>query len=256
MFDNLVDWLAAYPYLAVALVFLVCGVGLPLPEEITLIAAGYVCATVPDKAQLPLMMAVCGGSILMGDLIPFLLGRVFGIRLLRLRWMRFLITKRRLAKFDVWFRRRGDLVIFIARFLAGIRVVAFFTAGTMKMPLRRFLAFDFIGIALIVPLLTWVGFRFHEVIDGAIARVQSVERGLLWTVLGVLAIGLLWFWRRQRAQGAPTAGESFVEPRMPVQNGADADPDQPAVVVDLPELDDPLREPDHEPPEPTRNERD
>jgi hypothetical protein len=75
-------------------------------------------------------------------------------------------------------------------------------------------------------------------------------------VLGVLAIGLLWFWRRQRAQGAPTAGESFVEPRMPVQNGADADPDQPAVVVDLPELDDPLREPDHEPPEPTRNERD
>ncbi|GDY01445.1 membrane protein [Planctomycetota bacterium] len=240
MFDDLVAWIANYPYPAVALVFVVCGLGLPIPEELILIAAGYVCATYPLKATLPLMIVWSGSAILLGDLLPFVLGRVFGTRLLRLRWMRLLITKRRLARFDSFFRQRGDLVIFIARFLAGIRVVAFFTAGTMKMPIRRFLAFDCLGIVLIVPLLSWIGYHFHEVIDGAIERVQSVERGLLWTVLATLLLGGIWLWRRRPGRKSSTPDETFLEPQMPVVDPTDNDPDNSIVsMVDLPDLEDP-----------------
>jgi len=251
MFEDLVQWIVSYPYPAVASVFLLCGMGLPIPEELVLIAAGYVCAKWPDKASLHWMMVWCGGAILAGDLLPFVLGRVFGTRLLRLRWLRLLVTKRRLAKFDNWFRRRGDLVIFIARFLAGIRVVAFFTAGTMKMAIGRFLLLDGLGIILIVPLLTWIGSNFAGVIDTAIERVQAVERGLLWSICaGVLIAGIwLWLWRRRRAraQQSPTPTESFVEPQLPVGDGAvpatgamaaveaDDDPDL-ATIVDLPDL--------------------
>ena len=56
----------------------------------------------------------CAAAIAVGDMIPFLLGRIFGVRLLRLRWLRYLITKQRLATFDHWFRQRGDLVIVIS----------------------------------------------------------------------------------------------------------------------------------------------
>ena len=70
MFDTLVDVIAQYPYIGVALIFIVCGIGLPLPEEIVLVAAGYICATSPDKAQLPVMMGWCAGAIFAGDLIP------------------------------------------------------------------------------------------------------------------------------------------------------------------------------------------
>jgi membrane protein DedA with SNARE-associated domain len=221
MFDDLLRWLESYPYPAVAVFFLLCGIGLPLPEEIVLIAGGWVCATFPDKAVLHWMMVWCGGGILAGDLLPFVLGHVFGTRLLRLRWLRLLVTKRRLAKFDNWFRRRGDLVIFIARFLAGIRMVAFFTAGSMKMPFRRFLMLDGAGIVLIVPVLTWVGYHFADVIDSLIARVKAIERGLLWSTLAglVLAGCWLWLWRRRRtrALAGPAPAETFVEPRLPVQ---------------------------------------
>ena len=41
------------------------------------------------------MMGWCASAILVGDMIPFLLGRIFGVRLLRLRWLRYVITKRR-----------------------------------------------------------------------------------------------------------------------------------------------------------------
>ena len=124
----LIQAITDYPYIGVAVVFLLCGLGFPIPEEIVLLAAGFVCAKFPEKAQLLPMMGWCAGAIAVGDMIPFLLGRVFGVRLLRLRWLRYFINKRRLAMFDHWFRRRGDLVIVISRFMPGLRVVAFFTA--------------------------------------------------------------------------------------------------------------------------------
>jgi membrane protein DedA with SNARE-associated domain len=225
MFDSIVETIAEYPYLGVAFVFLLCGLGFPLPEELVLIAGGYVCAKFPDKAVVPWMMVWCSGAILAGDLLPFVAGRVFGTRMLRVRWLRLTVTRKRLAKFDRWFRRRGDLVIFIARFLAGIRVVAFFTAGTMKMPWRRFLLLDGLGIAIIVPLLIWVGYHSAGVIDDVIARVQAVERGLLWSVGGVaiLLSGWYWLWRRRRrAATVRPPAETYVEPRLPIQETAPA----------------------------------
>lgn len=232
MFDQVVQAIEAYPYVGVALVFLLCGLGLPLPEELVLLSAGYICAKFPDKASLPPMIAWCAGAILVGDLVPFLLGRIFGVRLLRLRWLRYFVSKQRLARFDKWFRRRGDLVIVISRFLAGLRVVAFFTAGAMKMRWLRFLLLDGIGIVLMVPLLTWIGFRSAGFIEEAIATVQKVERGLLWgTIAGALLVGAwLWLWRRGRQRARRLLlKETFVRPQLPVQEApSDGAPAAPA----------------------------
>jgi len=227
--EALIQTITDYPYIGAAALFLLCGLGLPLPEELVLLAAGFVCAKFPDKAQLLPMMGWCAGAIVVGDMIPFALGKVFGVRLLKLRWVRFLITKQRLAVFDHWFRRRGDLVIVISRFMPGLRVVAFFTAGAMKMRSTRFLMLDGLGVALIVPLLTWLGFRSAGFIEEAFATVQQVERGLLWAVVG-LALALaawLWIWKRRRSSRQQQAlQEAFVQPKTPVQ-GASTDPDGP-----------------------------
>jgi len=234
-FDQVVQAITDYPYIGVALVFLLCGLGLPLPEELVLLAAGFICAKYPDRAVLPLMMAWCGGAILVGDLLPFTLGRVFGVRLLRLRWLRYFITKQRLATFDRWFRKRGDMVIVISRFLAGVRVVAFFTAGAMKMRWLRFLMLDGLGIALMVPLLTWIGFRSAGVIEEAIEQVAKAERWLLWGVIATAVVlgGWYWWWRRRRQKlERRELQETFVKPGKPVQGppmrGAPPLPDAPA----------------------------
>ena len=232
MFDWLVETFTSYPYLGVAVVFLICGLGFPLPEELVLIAAGYVCFK--NLAELPPMMAASAAAILAGDVLPFFLGRTFGARLLRLRPLRVFINKRRLAKFDRWFRRRGDLVIFFARFITGLRLVAYFTAGTMRMPYRRFIMLDLIGIAVVVPLLIWLGYSGGNVIDDAIAGVQRVERGILIAVgAGALLVGL-WYWLRQRRQRqrSPAPSETFVGPSIEAttdpQNPVEDHPQNPA----------------------------
>ena len=225
MFDWLVSTFTEYPYLGVAVVFLVCGLGLPLPEELVLISAGYVCFK--GFARPDLMMASCMGAILAGDLLPFFLGRIFGPRILRLRTMRLLLSRQRMAMFDRWFRRRGDLVIFFARFVAGIRMVAYFTAGTMKMPYHRFLILDLTGIALIAPLLVYVGYSFGNVIDDAITKVQKVEQTLLITagIAAVLVVGW-WYLRKRRKAKELIEGpaETFVGPSQPPQAPTTAQP--------------------------------
>lgn len=228
MFDWLVETFTNYPYLGVAVVFLICGLGFPLPEEIVLITAGYVCFK--NLAELPPMIAASAAAILAGDVLPFFLGRTFGARLLRLRPLRMLINKRRLAKFDGWFRRRGDLVIFFARFITGLRLVAYFTAGTMRMPYRRFIMLDLIGIALVVPLLIWLGYSGGNVIDEAIAGVQRVERGILVGAgASVLLVGG-WHWLRQHRRRLRLAGpsETFVGPTIKPMAGTGAPAGRPA----------------------------
>jgi membrane protein DedA with SNARE-associated domain len=230
MFDfDLIQILTDYPYLGVAAVFLLCGLGLPLPEEIVLLVAGFVCAKYPEHAELLPMMGWCASAILVGDMIPFLLGRIFGVRLLRLRWLRYVITKRRLATFDRWFRRRGDMVIVISRFLAGLRMVAFFTAGAMKMRWSRFLLLDGLGIVLLVPLLTWLGYTSAGLIEEMIETVQKVERGLLWgSIAGTLVLaGCLWWWRRRRQlRQRSEMKEAFVQPQKPIQGPAGSSPEE------------------------------
>ena len=77
-FDELTQLITDYPYIGVAAIFLLCGLGLPLPEEIVLLAAGFVCAKYPDNAKLLPMMGWCGSAILVGDMIPFPRGPAHG----------------------------------------------------------------------------------------------------------------------------------------------------------------------------------
>ncbi|MCA8976250.1 MAG: hypothetical protein KDC98_16135, partial [Planctomycetes bacterium] len=110
--------------------------------------------------------------------------------------------------------------IFISRFIAGIRVVTYFTAGTMKTSWLRFILTDLCGIVLIVPLFVWIGAHFGGTIDQAIAFVKSAERRILITAAVVGSVLGLWYWlrrRRRRQALVGTSVEAFVEPSSPVR---------------------------------------
>lgn len=226
MFEWLVDSFSSHPYVGVTVVFLACGLGLPLPEEIVLLFAGFVCYQ--ELADTTTMMAVCAAAILMGDVIPFALGRIYGTRLLRIRVMRMLVTPERLARFDRWFRRRGEFVVLISRFIAGIRVVSFFTAGTMKMSWTKFLALDLAGIVPIASFFVWIGDRYGSAIEAVISHVRQVERGILITAVASAAVVGVWYWLRWRRRQQLLVGgpaETYVEPSAPVRRAADDEDD-------------------------------
>ena len=219
----------SYTHVAVGVIFVLCGVGLPLPEEIVLVSAGYLCYQ--GHSDYWVMTGVCTASILVGDLVPFMAGRAFGPRLLRLRWMRFIINRERLAMFDRWFRRRGDMVVVIARFIPGLRVVAFFTGGTMRMRWLRFLILDGCGIILVTPTLVFVGWHFGDKIEETILAIRQIERSILWIAAGATILIAIWYWLHRRTRRSLLVGEpreTYVEQSPdPAHPTASADGQEP-----------------------------
>jgi membrane protein DedA with SNARE-associated domain len=67
-------------YLWLTGILLLCGLGLPIPEDVSLIAAGYF--AYKGVLNVHKALAVCFAAVLAGDTLAFFLGRWFGRRLL------------------------------------------------------------------------------------------------------------------------------------------------------------------------------
>jgi membrane protein DedA with SNARE-associated domain len=182
------------------LVLLVCGLGLPIPEDIVLISAG-ICGASNDQPWLATAVFMYAG-VLIGDSATFLFGRHFGVRLLTVGWVQKLFPPERQERARRRFALHGHKGLFIARFLPGIRAPFFCSAGAMHVPYLRFIICDGIAALVSVPIFVGLGYwlwsRFSENIDelrGAISNTHA------WTVIVSAAIGfvvltLVVIWRR------------------------------------------------------------
>jgi membrane protein DedA with SNARE-associated domain len=184
-----------------------------VPEEIILTAAGYI--SYVGHAKIWWAGLSCALGVLLGDLIPFSLGRLFGPRILRIRPVRAFVSRRGLGNFDKWFQRQGYKALLIARFLPGMRTAAFFTAGALKLGMLRFLSIDGLGIALVTPTFVWLGFHFGPEIKSLYQHIRRAEAWLLWTVVGVaLVLFVAWRWRQRKIRIARERElrDTYVEP--------------------------------------------
>ncbi len=128
--DLLISIFSDYGYLAVFVMLLLCGFGLPIPEDITLVAGGIIAGL--GYADVHTMFAVCMAGVLIGDGIMFTLGHHFGQRILAFAPVRRLVTPQRFAQVQEKFVKYGNWVLFIARFLPGLRSPIFIVAGMSR----------------------------------------------------------------------------------------------------------------------------
>ncbi len=188
-----------YPYGAPFLVLLLCGLGLPLPEEVTLIGSGVFLHR--GNIDFWTITAVCSAAILLGDSVPYWLGRKFGMRALRWRLLRRVVHPERFAKLEARFKEHGKWAVFACRFFAGIRIPGYFLAGTMRMSYVQFLVLDALGIALSVPISIWLGKVFGENVDELKNRVHDLHLILAFLVVA-LALVMIVRSRRRAAVGS------------------------------------------------------
>jgi hypothetical protein len=121
LLERLVGIFAEHGYASVLVALLLCGAGVPLPEDITLVAGGIIAGL--GYANVHAMVGVTMVGVLAGDAAMFLLGHHFGARLLRLPLFAWLLPPARYAKVQHKFERYGNRLMFVARFLPGMRGV-------------------------------------------------------------------------------------------------------------------------------------
>ncbi len=191
------------------------GFGLPLPEDIPLTLAGFTTIKQANDHFVPgqylTTFAIVVIPILFGDLIAYGLGCRFGTGLReRIGFLRRMLSPPRLARVQAWFDRYGAFAVFLGRQVTGVRFVTFFTAGSMRVPLPRFLGFDFLGCVVSVPIWLTLGTlasRYGEAwLHAAMSRASHLI--LLVAVLLILVLAVVTKLRNGRdAAGADQSSD-------------------------------------------------
>jgi membrane protein DedA with SNARE-associated domain len=225
MLARLVDLLAGNSldigYVFVFVVLLLCGFGLPMPEDVVLVTGGVLAWLSSDLETVSLggmlqdhgllaMVAVGLGGILAGDSVIFWAGRRYGHRVADFRPLRRIITPEKLELVEKKVRQRGNVVVMFARFLPGLRAPTYFTVGHARLPYWKFLLFDGTAALISAPLWVCLGFWFGSDLEEAARMASQFSHYILIAVAVVLA-GLVLRWIQQRktaaAAVAPADGE-------------------------------------------------
>jgi membrane protein DedA with SNARE-associated domain len=163
------------------------GLGLPVPEEVTLLASGYVSSTGAFSPWVASLVAVA--AILLGDSTIYYIGRRWGRHALD-GPLRRLLSPERVDRAEQAFHRRRDWFLFGARFLAGIRLVAYFTAGMLRVGYARFLFLDLLGALISGPTSIFAAYFLGKYLTPDLIQEQF-HRWRNWTVVGILLLVLL-----------------------------------------------------------------
>lgn len=189
----------AIPYAVVFGVLLACGLGIPLPEDISLIFGGFL--VFEQQAALPLMMLTGYLGIILGDSMIFYFGRRIGSKVGAHPGGFFsrIVTPQKRARVEGLFNRHGEKIVMIARFLPGVRAVTYFTAGSVGMRYSHFVFFDSVAALGSAPLFVYLGFRFGGQLEFLLQQIAKGQRGVIAGIVTLIIVGVLFSrWRARR----------------------------------------------------------
>ena len=214
LFEHVQHWMheAGYPVLF-GLLFS-CGLGLPLPEDVPLLFAGYFIAT-GEMSLVPAAVFAWLG-IVGGDCVLYSIGRRYGMQITHVPVIGSHIKKDQVDRMHDYFEKYGVWVVAVGRMFAGVRGAMVLVAGTIRFTFSHFIIAD--GLAavfsggLFMALGYWAGRKF-----GDLAQIHKmIEQDSLRILAGLAVIGLIVAavayarqrYRRRRGVDATPAAES------------------------------------------------
>lgn len=175
-----------------------CGLGLPLPEDIPLLCAGFLISQ--GKMHWVHASIIAWMGIIGGDCVLYSLGKRFGLNVTRVRFVGKHLTQERILRAEQLFDRYGIWVVGVGRMMAGVRGAMVVAAGATRFNFFKFVIAD--GLAAIVSgglflvLGHWLGKKL-----GSVAAIKDHLRGAEHWVYGsmfLVLVGLgVYFWVRR-----------------------------------------------------------
>ena len=206
MFQTLLDYFQGSPLSLWGPfgLLLLCGLGLPVPEDVVLILAGAL-GEMDGRSWMRVSLYMYVG-VVCGDSMIFFAGRHLGTRMLASSWLQRILPPKKQIKVEGLMERYGSMALLIGRFLPGLRAPIFFTAGSMKVSYLKFVLFDGFAALISVPIFVWLGrwlwARFQddlEELNEALARTQSYS---LWFAVLLAVLTVVWLWTRRTRKTA------------------------------------------------------
>lgn len=190
---NVQHLLTTYGYPAVFLLVGAESLGIPLPGETIVIAAGTYAGTT-HRLSVWVLFAVAAAAAVIGDNIGFWIGDKGGYRLVRRygHYVRVDESKMKIGRYI--FDRHGGKVVFFGRFVSVLRTYAAFLAGTNRMRWLSFLPYNAAGGVI------WAGvYTFGSYEAGSAIKRASTPVDAALAVVAVIVIAAMIVTVRKRA---------------------------------------------------------
>jgi len=204
---DLTGLIDTWGYAAVAVVVVFGNMGLPMPEETVLLVAGYLVWV--GRLRWAPLLAVGIISAVIGDNLGYWVGRRYGRVVLDRLERR--LGPGRLARAERFVARYGAFAVFVARFIAGLRVLAGPLAGAMELPFGRFFLANLCGALLFVPYAVGIGYAIAYGLGPHVERLHRLFGGIGHVVLIIVGLLIAWLlarhvlWPRlRRPRAVPT----------------------------------------------------
>jgi membrane protein DedA with SNARE-associated domain len=184
-----------------------CGLGVPLPEDIPLVVAGYF---IGNGQMHPAIAGLCAWfGIIGGDCLLYGIGRRYGLEITKVPLIGRHISRERIDRAHVLFEKYGIWVVAVGRLFAGIRGAMVVTAGTIRFKFSHFILAD--GLAAVVSggLFMFLGYKVR-VWFGSLEHIEilikhSERRVLLGLIVAVTLFSLWKWWKNKRKQARKRA---------------------------------------------------
>ena len=194
MLEYLTHFVEQYGYFAVALLVTIEGFGVPLPGETAVVVAAAFAA----RGSLNIVGVVLSTTLgtVLGGSGGYWIGRVGGRGLL-VRYGHLLrLDDKRLARTEAYFARHGAKTVFLARFVALLRIFGSLMAGVAHMPFPTFTAVNFAGGLLWATTFSAVGFLFGR----NLSKLDDYLGHIGLALSAVVVVGYLAYrWREQHS---------------------------------------------------------
>ena len=159
----MIETLNQYGYLGIFLALLLAGFGFPIPEELPVITAGVLVGHAETDLKWYIMLPVVIAGVVIGDAVLYTIGRLWGHKFLDIGWVqRHFVPPGKRAEIEKNFADRGIMILLGARLLPGIRAPIFIIAGTLRVPLGRFLLADALYAIPLVNVLFWSSYLLTD----------------------------------------------------------------------------------------------
>ena len=199
MEQHVLEWITQYGYIAIFSLLVLGIIGLPIPDETMLTFSGYLIYQGHLSLPATYFTALCGSAT--GITVSYVLGRKYGLMLIR-RYGRYLrIKEEHLEKAHAWFARAGHWSLTFGYFIPGVRHFTAYAAGMSSLEPPQFCLFAYSGAAIwtatFIGLGYFLGERWHSV------QENIHEYFLGGTVAFAIAVVAYLVWRKLRRPARP-----------------------------------------------------
>lgn len=198
--NGIAEWLATWGYWGLFVSVFIGNLGIPMPEETVLLAAGFLAGR--DILDLKTLYLVGIVSAVTGDCTGYLFGRTGGARLLARLGKTFPFMRPGQERLELFFKTHGSKAVFMARFITGARFMAGPMAGAAGMGFWRFLGWNLLGAIIWCSLVITIGYLVGDELEWV---AKEAHRAFHWIGVAILLLlAAVWlFWWRDRQQPEP-----------------------------------------------------